>query len=189
MRSLVLAALALSLPLQGCGAAGRVSRANDALRLEREALAERVASLEAANAELRAKLAEAEHQTPPGLLDAAPRVASITISSLSLLEDRPPTAVVFIATADGRGRFVQALATLDVRVVDPGAAGGAPSLLGTLTVEPAALRDTLVSGLAGQGYRVRVPLDGPPIGSALVTVELRDELTGVTHRTERLLRP
>jgi hypothetical protein len=186
MRSVALAALALT--VQGCGAAGRVSRANDELRLERETLSERVASLEGENAELRAKLAEAGRQTPPGLLDAAPRVASVTVSRLSLLEEQPPSAVVFIAAADGRGRFVQALATLSVRVVDPGADGSQPTLLGGLTIEPAALRDALVSGLAGQGYRVHVPLGAMPAQSALVTVELRDELTGLTHRAERVLR-
>lgn len=178
---LVLLAAALS---SGCGSSDRVARTNDRLRLEREALRDRVAALEAELAETRAKLVEATERSaeplPKDIVDALPRVATLEIGRLSLIE--PGRAVVFVTPRDGRGRFVQAVGTLEVRVIG---LGEAPALLGSRTVPPTELRDAFAAGLTGATYRIEVPLDASPHAGVTLEAVLHDHLTGVAHQAER----
>lgn len=178
--------------LAACGRADRVARANDALRLERDALTARVQELEALNAEQRVKLEEhsarADSPLPPDVLEALPRAAGLGIGRFSLItnSDSGPHASLLIAPTDGRGRFVQVVATLRLRVVE---AANPPRVLGERVLTPAELRDSLTAGLTGAAYRVQVQLEQTPALAALVTAELHDHITGATLTAERTLPP
>ncbi|MEO0630730.1 MAG: hypothetical protein AAFY46_08370, partial [Planctomycetota bacterium] len=121
MRTAVLALL-FSV-LIGCSSGARIAAANDELRSERETQRERIDALEAENAELKAKLAEAnarsESPLPEDVIDALPRVAGIELTRFSSIGDGEVTWA--IKPTDGRGRFVQVVGTLELRAVAVGA--------------------------------------------------------------------
>lgn len=184
MRRVVLVMLCLS--VVGCGSADRIARANDLLRIERETQDARIASLESELAETRAKLRETngrlESPVPADVLDALPRVASIEIGRLSLIE--PSRAIVFVTPRDGRGRFVQTVATLEVRVIG---LGDEPGVLSEVRLGPLDLRDAFASGLGGASYRIVAPFADGPTPAVTVTVSLHDHITGTKHTAERTL--
>lgn len=183
--TIALAALAAA----GCGSSDRIAKANDALRLEREAQSERIRTLESDLAETRAKLTEANARldapVPQDVLEALPRVASIAIGRLSLIEDG--RIVVFVSPSDGRGRFVQAVGTLEVRAVEISGVGAEPRVLGEAMLSPTQLRDAYVSGLSGTAYRVPIPLAEAPASPVTLAATLHDHLTGATHTAERIV--
>ncbi len=184
MRALVI--IILSCVAIGCSSGERIARANDELRLEREAQRERIEALEAENAELRAKLAEAtaraESPLPDDVLEALPRVARIELTRFSTIDGGSITWA--IRPTDGRGRFVQVVGTLEVRAID---AGDQPSVLAEAVLTPAELRDAFASGLAGAGYRVSTPIAGAPAGPVTLTATLHDHITGATHEATRVV--
>ena len=114
-------ALLLIACLAGCNSGKRIAKANDELRLERESLQEQVASLEAENAELKSKNSELNKRldspVPEDVLSALPRVATITLGRASAIETdgEVSNAVFLISPTDGKGRFVQCVATVELR--------------------------------------------------------------------------
>lgn len=184
MRTLAL--IVLCLAALGCNSGARIAKANDGLRLEREDQRERIESLEAENAELRAKLSEAnaraESPLPEDVVEALPRVASIELTRFS--GSHNGEIVWSIKPTDGRGRFVQAVGTLELRAVS---AGELPTVLAEAVLSPTELRDALTTGLTGAGYRVTRPIEGDAAGPITLTATLHDHVTGGTHEASRAL--
>ncbi|MEM9663135.1 MAG: hypothetical protein AAF937_12600 [Planctomycetota bacterium] len=172
----------------GCSSGARIATANDGLRLERESQRERIESLEAENAELRAKLAEAnaraESPLPGDVLAALPRVAHIELTRFCSIEDGEVTWV--IKPTDGRGRFVQVVGTLEVRAVT---SEDDPRVLAEAVLSPTEVRDAFASGIAGTGYRVMRPFDAASDSPITLTVSLHDHVTGTAHEAARVVEP
>ena len=103
----------------GCSSGARIAAANDELRLERESQRAEIESLEAENAEMRTKLAEAnaraESPLPDDVIDALPRVAQVDLTRFCSVDDG--TITWALKPTDGRGRFVQIVGTLKLRAV------------------------------------------------------------------------
>lgn len=184
MRTLVLVVLCLS--ALGCRSGARIAAANDGLRLEREAQAERITELEAENAELRTKLTEAnaraESPLPEDVIEALPRVAAIELTRFCHVESR--LVVWSVKPTDGRGRFVQMVGTLELRAVSSGAE---PELLAERILSPTEVRDAYASGLAGTGYRVIFEQAKEATGPITLTATLHDHITGATHEATRVI--
>lgn len=181
--------------LAGCNSGKRIAKANDALRLEREAQGERIAALESENAELRSKNSElnARLESPlsEDVLATLPRIASVSLLRASGIEAPNGTteALFMLTTADGRGRFVQAVGTVELRVVELGEQGEDAAVLGERTVTPAELRDAYASGFGGPSYLLRVPLSREPSTSVALRAVLRDDVTGASHEADRVVTP
>lgn len=199
--------------MTGCRTPAKVARTNDALRLERESLKERVATLESVNAELRSKLLEAQDAArasadvesfgvlPGDVLDAMPRIAGVSIvrtSGIEVTESGEAVARVFVRPLDGRDRFIQAVAVMEVQLIGLHAASqsgdarpsGSASLAEQL-VRPSELRNAYTEGLLGPSYRLVLPLDPATLAdenSVAVRVTLYDLITGASFEAERLLR-
>lgn len=183
----------LTLALAGCSSGKRIAQANDALRLEREALKERVAALEGENAELTSKLSELnarlESPVPEDVLAALPRVASASLLRASGIESREgmSEAVFLLTTADGRGRFVQAVASVELRVIELGEQGQDAEVIGERVVTPTMLRDSYASGFGGPSYLLRVPLSRSPATSTALGAVLHDAVTGASFVADRVV--
>jgi len=188
-------AILLTACLAGCSSGKRIAKANDELRLERESLKEQVTLLEAENAELKSKNTELnnrlESPVPEDVLSALPRVAKIAIGRASSIDNdgESTDAVFLISTADGKGRFVQCVATVELRVVEIGEQGSQPRVLGERVVTPEELRESYASGFGGASYLLRVPLDSKPETNVTLRAELHDAITGATHQAERIVSP
>ena len=186
-------ALLLIACLAGCNSGKRIAKANDELRLERESLQEQVASLEAENAELKSKNSELNKRldspVPEDVLSALPRVATITLGRASAIETdgEVSNAVFLISPTDGKGRFVQCVATVELRIVEIGEQGSQPRVLGERVVTPEELRESYASGFGGASYLLRVKLDHKPESSVTLRAELHDAITGATHEAERVV--
>ncbi len=173
--------------LSGCSSGKRIAKANDALRLERETLKERVSAVEAENAELKAKVSELnqrqEHPLSEEVLSSLPRIASIEIDSLSGIWAKYAghVAHIVIVPRDGRGRFVQAVGSVEIRVVELGKDNTTPRVLATRTVMPSELRDSFVASLTGLGYSINMDIDEEISSTVVFEVILHDELTGENH--------
>lgn len=186
MRTVALFVLCLSVP--GCSSGERIAGTNDQLRIERESQRETIAQLESENAELRAKLAEAnaraESPLPDDVIAALPRVATIELTRFCSIDDGSVTWS--LKPTDGRGRSVQVVGTLEVRAVSTDAE---PRVLAEAVLTPTELRDAFTSGLAGNGYRVSVPIEGDAAAPVTLTATLHDHVTGMTHAASRIVEP
>ncbi len=183
----------LLVSLIGCSSGKRIAKANDALRLERESLKEQVTSLEAENAELKSKNSELNNRLdsplPDDILTALPRVASISLARATTVEtqDGAPAAAFLLRTSDGKGRFVQAVASVELRVVEIGEQGDDAAVLGERVVTPTELRESYTSGLGGASYMLRVPLTRTPTTGVALRAVLHDAITGASHSAERVI--
>ncbi len=181
--------------LAGCNSGKRIAKANDALRVERETLKEQVTSLEAENAELKSKNSELnrrlESPLPEDVLDALPRVASVSLLRASSIESNEgqPTASFLLQTADGKGRFVQAVASVELRAVELGEQGEDARVIGERLVTPTELRESYASGFGGASYLLRVPLAQTPSSSVALRAVLHDAVTGASLKAERTVTP
>ena len=135
---------------------------------------ERVASLEEdnrkledANSGLKARIAELTRGQSPDVQvagEATPRLADLLIASSSSIDARAPASnptrlVLRLAPRDDRGRFLQIVGALEVRVVSiPDS--GAPVQLADVRFDPLAVREAWRGGVMGSGYVFDVPLDG-----------------------------
>lgn len=189
----LLAALACVVPA-GCRCA-RVEESNDRLRREVHDLNEEVDALRRRNQELNNELSRASaapDSLPESVRRAMPHVTGISIGRFSGSEDKdgdgvPEFLVVHVKSADGRDRFVQLVGTLTATALLTEDASG-PVCLGSLALDPVALRGSYVSGFMGTYYRLDVPLDGKLMSrvgildrQCTVTVEFADALTGRSH--------
>lgn len=178
----------------GCQTKQRLSETNDQLRLERESLREIVQRQEGEIAELKAKISEltSENAGAPSeaIVAAMPRVAKVEVARSSRIErtEAGPVAVFFVRTLDGRGRFVQGVGELSLRVTSTGAAGAEPSVVASETLDPNRVRASYTAGFGGTAYMVRVPIDSMPEGPLVFSATYSDLTTSVTHSAERLVR-
>ena len=195
MTSRPVAAVVLALTLAGCSSGKRIARTNDALRQERELLREQVESLRAQVAELKTKVSELnaarETPIPDDVLAALPRVAGIMLNRFSTIwtEDDSSEARFFVVPRDGRERFIQAVGSLELRVVAIGRSGEEPRVLAERVVSPTELRDAYAGGLTGPAYVFHLPLDAPPDSSAVLRAVFHDAITGATFTAESLFTP
>ncbi|UCD75899.1 MAG: hypothetical protein JSV91_03065 [Phycisphaerales bacterium] len=193
--------LSLALLLSAAGAGCRwanLEAENDRLREEVMDLTDQVTGLKARNRELIAELSQAS--TAPGSLpdavrQATPRVAGIEIDRLSHARDEdedgmPETILVYITSRDGRERFVQLVGELVVTATV--AHGKAPAVtVGSITLNPAELRDAYRNGFMGTHYSVTVPIDVSALSRGdldlpcLVCATFEDGLMGQHHTAER----
>lgn len=200
------AALAVLLCAGGCrGKAKDFENENDALRREVASLTDRLEAAEARNVELEAKFAELRRAADTALggeaLEALPRCAGIALDRYSGWTDTdgdgsPDAIDVYVRPYDGRRRFVQVAGSLTVEatLLPGGAAGGSgePRLLARRTLGPESLREAYRSSPLGTHYSVRLDslaVDGSREGSLVIRAELEDAISGLVHRTERVLSP
>ncbi len=177
----------------GCSSGKRIAKANDALRMERESLKEQVDSLESENAELRSKVSELNARldapVPEDVLGALPRVANVTLGRASAIESTPDgsSAAFLLSPTDGMGRFVQCVATVELRVVEIGEQGAESRVLGERVVMPTELRECYATGIGGASYLIRVKLDDKPKSGVALSARLHDAITGASHSAERII--
>ncbi|HRJ49289.1 MAG: hypothetical protein KF787_10910 [Phycisphaeraceae bacterium] len=192
--------LALFACLCGCGTATiggarGFATANDELRARVATLESQNRLLTAQRDELAAKLAE-EQRVREGVvgrdvLAAIPRCAGIEIDSLSGVAPADPEApvsgfILYIRTLDGERRFVQAVGTLRVEVLqlDEPVRGEPARVVASAVVGPADLRSAYRSGFGGTHYSVELPAPasaderGRPY---MIRARFEDALTGVAH--------
>ena len=135
------------------------------------ALQDRTAKLEDENAGLKARIEELTKAQDPALRTtgaATPRLIDLQISSSSTIDERSSdsgraTLVLRLAPRDDRGRFLQIVGTLEVRVVSVPNQGG-PVLLATDLFDPLAVREAWRGGIMGSGYVFEIPLEEAPAG-------------------------
>ncbi len=152
--------------LAGCNSGKRIAKANDALRVERETLKEQVTSLEAENAEPRAKQRTQSSSGIAAARGCARRAPAWCVSRASSIESNEPADRVVPAPDSRRkGRFVQAVASVELRAVELGEQGEDARVIGERLVTPTELRESYASGFGGASYLLRVPLAQTPSSS------------------------
>ncbi|MEM1165068.1 MAG: hypothetical protein AAGI30_02125 [Planctomycetota bacterium] len=147
----------------GCLGTRNFENENDRLRREVVEAGQTIAMLEGRLAEAESALS-ALGSTKAGMVDprAVPRVVRLDV--LTAVEHADSTAFVIarVRTLDGRGRFVQAVGDLTVRVIAlPPTEGEPPVVLGERTLSPFDVRDAYRSSFTGTHYRVEIPTTGP----------------------------
>jgi len=197
-------AVILVAALWGCtlGGSGKAGDELDRLRRENRRLADESAALAAERDELSTKVREAarEGPLPPDVVEALPRCASIEIGRYSGISPagrtaRPTGLVVYIEPLDGKRRFVQVAGVLSVtaRLLPRAGAPGDGVELARVTLGPRELREVYRSGLGGTHYTIEVPVafdaDALATGTLILQAELRDAVTGTTHRATRSIEP
>ena len=183
-------------PLSACtvGGSSTVAAENDRLRREVVELNTQVKSLEAEKAELTAKLASGGSLSPEAAA-ALPALASLELGSLCGYTPtdpaKPATGIdIYLEPRDGRGRFVQAVGTLRVRILPAGEGSAAGAPLAQVTLSPLQLRDAYRSAFTGTHYTVSVPL-APPRQRVAATIraELTDAISGTVYTAEHPIGP
>lgn len=201
--------LASVLPtLSACGTATiggskGLSKANDDLRTrvaELEVQNRRLeSSLEEANAKLASEQRVREGLVPADVLAALPQCAGIELGSLSgrfpADESAPPQRVViYVEPFDGRRRFIQAVGTIRVEVLElsPTAAADAPRTLAAAALTPLEVREAYRSSFTGTHYTIEIPLDADQAARArsrplLLRVQYEDALSGKIHEATKMV--
>ena len=160
-----------------------IEQKNDALRLENEGLKTRLAELEGSfDGDERA------------LAAATPRLAAILIASSSLIEQAPDgrrTLTLRLNPSDDRGRFMQVVGSLNVRVVAV-PDEGAPSSLAVVRFDPSQVREAWRGGVLGSGYVFEIPLSdegqAPLPETVDVVITFVDATSGRDLRDEQPVR-
>jgi hypothetical protein len=216
----LLAGLALAMSVTGIsvGSAGCSVRIGGGGTSDAAQARAKAAELEEEARALRLELAEARalaartSTTDATILAATPALAGIEIDRLSGLSSSQPlaqgvTIPVHVRTLDGRGRFLQAVGTLEVdawALSDrrPDADSEAPPTMGRVEPPPGALalgrvtlsalevREAYRSSVTGTYYEALVVATAPeqPMRSAmLIRVRLTDALTGQVHDAARVI--
>jgi hypothetical protein len=195
----------------GCSSGKRIAKVNDALRLEREELKERVVSLEGENAELHVKIAEliqtSDSELTEDELAAIPRLASIELTRYCSVwtEGGASEARFFVVPKDGRGRFVQVVGEVALIVNSvPETDNANPKLdpasnrtlshddiymLGSKLSTALEVRDSFISGISGTGYMFQVPLTETPTEKIELAISFKDATTGKIHSAVRIVSP
>jgi hypothetical protein len=194
--TLALALLALT-ACSGCSVTVLKPSSEDSVR-ERVARVEaRNADLELENEGLRTQLAEHLQEISPdeaAIQAAMPRLAAMVIASSSIVESPPggPRELILrLAPSDDRGRFLQIVGNLMVRVVAV-PADGPPLTLAVAEFGPEQIRDAWRGGMLGSNYVLDIPLDqathlGLP-GTVDVVIRFTDATTGREFRDEQPVR-
>ena len=169
-----------------------------------DAVRERVAKVEKQNHELeleneglRARLAESEKtitRDEAALEAATPQLVSMRISSSSVIEtdsEGHRQLVLRLAPTDDRGRFMQVVGSLNVRVVAVPASGD-PEPLAVARFDPVEVREAWRGGVLGSGYVFEIPLNRVGEGELPPTVDVvthfSDARTGRDLRDEQPVR-
>ena len=153
--------------------------------------------LELENEGLKARLAESQKtlsRDEAALEAATPQLASIKIGSSSVIEtarDGQRQLVLRLAPTDDRGRFMQVVGSLNVRVVAVPASGD-PEPLAVAQFDPLEVREAWRGGVLGTGYVFEIPLtkgqgmELPP--TVDVVIHFTDARTGWDLRDEQPVR-
>jgi hypothetical protein len=155
----------LLLLASGCKVTVLEPTSEDTVRERLVSIEKRNKALELENSGLKTRLAEAEADLGREeriLAQATPRLSSIQIASTSLIEktaDGSLTMTLRLDPSDDRGRFMQVVGTLNVRVVAV-PAKGVPVSLAVVRFDPAQVREAWRGGLLGSGYVFEIPLTG-----------------------------
>lgn len=171
--------IALACALGGCAAKALQRTAADDYRDRIRALEDEVEALAAANAELRASLAELSRTAGPppadvpevgGTWNAAdvmadtPRAVRLAIGWGSSVERTATPGLgeltLYVEPRDALGRFVQVAGYVDIRAVavrDPGR--GETVTVAEARLTPRALRESWRSGAFGSHYTLTLPVD------------------------------
>ena len=213
------------LAVQGCTVtAGGFANENDELRFQVQELEDDLNAMTLERNEWRAK-AEAsatanESLSNAAVLEALPRVTKLDIDRLTGFVDRDgqpgyEAVDVYILPKDARDRFVQAVGSVTISLVQlptppttdaPRSTNGpgsepAPVTLATRTLSPTDLRDAYRNTLLSVHYSIQLTLDPPlikpdtdrrlqadhqPIPPIQVVATFYDALTNETH-TETML--
>ena len=111
-----------------------------------------------------AAMARETEQTDPEIVQATPRVTSITIGSLSDVrwnrhkDDLDATLTLYLHPLDGQGRFLQLVGSVQVTVVVLPEHGDAVTLA-RVQIGPMGLRRAWRSGFMGTHYTLEIPLE------------------------------
>ena len=203
LSSLGIAAMALA----GCHATVFTPSPADALREQVQELEAKNSALESRVEELNAQLSSKSEAAAksgaiptitPELEQATPRVAKISIGSLSrvvptsapsAMAAQPGELVVFMNVVDGKDRAFQLTGTVDLEA-SAHAPGGKVVSLASSHWGPLQLRDVYRSGFGPPHYSLQVPIVVPADmndATLLVVVTYVDGWTGRTLKTERAM--
>ena len=156
----------------GCAGRGISPEQADQMRRQIQSLEEENRQLLAQRDELRLQLESHAWQDQssvtelsPEAIEAIPQVVSLRVGRLSHLEDRsgdgrPDLARVYVQPQDGRGRFVQLVGEMTIRLTLLDASEPVREL-GSLRLGPAELRERYRSGVLGTHYSVECDLQWP----------------------------
>ncbi|MCZ6837473.1 MAG: hypothetical protein O7G85_16985 [Planctomycetota bacterium] len=178
----------------GCNS-GKVSLANDALRLRVIELERENEQLHSREVELKTELAMdslRDESLSSEIRQSIPHVTDIHIGRLSHARDLdddgiPDVVVLYLTTTDGFGRFVQAVGQLSVHAVmfPPGENA---LTVGILVLEPTQFRMAYRASLTGTHYTIELPieLESPLLAPSLVVnVQYLDGQTGKIRSAEK----
>lgn len=187
--------LAATVLLPGCR--HNFANENDTLRARVVDLESQVDQLNRRNAELEAQVrsdAGAPTTLPEDIRLNTPHVAELAIDKLSFARDtnkdgRADLLTVYLKPADGLGRFVQMVGSINVvAAIVP--VKGEPVSIGRKSFTPSEVREAYRSGITGTHYTIEVPINVASEfndESCLVKVEFHDGLTGRTMTAERTI--
>ena len=151
--------------VSGCKVTVLEPTSEDTVRERVVSIEKRNKELELVNSGLKTRLAEAEadlSREERTLAQATPRLSAILIASSSLIQktaDGSLTMTLRLDPSDDRGRFMQVVGTLTVRVVAV-PAEAAPVSLAVARFDPAQVREAWRGGMLGSGYVFEIPLTG-----------------------------
>lgn len=181
----------------GCSVTLLEPSSEDTVRERVAAVEERNRELELENEGLRGRVAELEGGFDRDELAAAaatPRLSEVLVSNSSVVEPGPEGAAVLVLRldpSDDRGRFMQVVGSLVVRVVAVPETGG-PRSLAVRRFDPSEVREGWRGGVFGSGYVFEIPLgDASPSelpGTVDVVASFTDLTTGRDFRDERPVR-
>lgn len=187
----------LLLMASGCKVTVLEPTSEDTVRERLASIEKRNKALELENSGLKGRLAEAEAaltREQRELAEATPRLSAISITSSSLIKVAPDgtqTLTLRLDPSDDRGRFMQVVGSLSVRVVAV-PTDGAPTPLAVARFDPAQVREAWRGGVMGSGYVFEIPLTGWSSGRLPETVDVvvnfTDAPSGQELRDERPVR-
>lgn len=200
--------------LTGCTVtAGGFANEADELRFKNGELQDDLTEMTRDRDEWRAKAEERataiETLNNAEILEALPRVTGIDIDRLSGFFDRDGApgyegVDVYVLPKDARDRFVQAVGTMTVSLMQLPAAGSEdpPQILVTRTLSPRELREAYRNTLLSVHYSIQLALDPPllkrdtdserelahePIPPMQLLVTFYDAITNITHTELKLI--
>lgn len=183
--------------VSGCKVTVLEPTSEDTVRERMVSIEKRNKELQLENSGLKSRLAEAEaglSREQRELAQATPRLSAIPIASSSLIQsaaDGSLTMTLRLDPSDDRGRFMQVVGTLSVRVVAV-PVDGAPVPLAVARFDPDQVREAWRGGVLGSGYVFKIPLTGWESGPLPETVDVvinfSDAPSGRELRDERPVR-
>lgn len=181
----------------GCQVTLLKPTSEDTVRERVAAVEQRNEQLVLENAGLKARLQENEAsltRDEAAIEAAMPRLSALAIASSSVVEEGAGgrrELTLRLAPADDRGRFMQIVGNLSVRVIAV-PDDGPPIPLAVARFDPLEVREAWRGGVFGTGYVFQIPLSGGEAGPLPETVDVvmnfTDATTGIDLRDEQPVR-